>query len=550
MTKPPLNYGARNPAIAVQGFQFNVATKVPVAVAMYQKAVDFKRAGCLPEAEQALLAVLAEDVGHADALHTLGVIRHQLGKSQEAEELIRRAIAIRADAHFIDNLGNLLWELNRLGEAEECYRQVLATNPGYVNAHVNLGTLLKQVARYEESEIEFTRALTLQSDRADALCSFGYLLYRSQRVPEAMNRYRQALVVQPDYVDAYLNLGAALRDSHNLRDALKACKHALAVMPDSAEARLNHAILLLQSGRFEEGWREYESRWQLADAEKIRNEKLWLGAEDLRGKAILLYAEQGHGDTLQFVRYASMVAARGAHVSLLAQASLKSLLESCDGVQSVFVHGEDLPTFDFQCPMMSLPLAFGTRLDSIPADTPYLAARADKFSLWQQRFGTKSGLRVGLAWAGEARQHVDWAHALDRQRSLRFDQLRSLLDVSGAQFYSLQIANTALEQIAGDGRVIDFSTEIEHFEDTAALIQNLDLVISVDTSVAHLAGAVGKPVWLLDRYSNCWRWLSDRDDSPWYPQMRIFRQASPGDWAGVIERVRHALTAAIESKEN
>jgi tetratricopeptide (TPR) repeat protein len=543
MKNPPPNYGARNPSIAVQGFQLNVATKPPFAVSMYQKAVDFKRAGRLLEAEQALRAVLTDDSGHADTLHLLGIVRHQLGDSQEAEILICRAIAVRADIHFIDNLGNLLWESNQLDKAQVCYRKALTVDPGYVNAYVNLGTLLKKCERYEEAETHFRRALTLQSHRADALCSLGYLLYRSQCVPEAMKLYRQALIVQPDYIDAYLNLGAALRDLHRVHEALKCCEHALAIMPERAEARLNHAILLLQLGRFKEGWREYEYRWQLDDVEKMRAEMLWLGKEDLHGKSILLHAEQGHGDTLQFVRYASMVVARGARVYLLAQSSLKSLLESCDGVQQVFAHGEDLPSFDFQCPMMSLPMAFGTELDSIPANIPYLAARADKVILWQQRFGARAAPRVGLVWAGEARQHDDGAHALDRQRSLHFDQLRSLLNIPGVQFYSLQIANAAREQIAGDRRIIDFSTEIEHFEDTAALIQNLDLVITVDTSVAHLAGAVGRQVWLLDRYSPCWRWLTDRDDSPWYPQMRIFRQASPGDWGGVILRVQQALTA-------
>jgi len=544
MTSSPPNYGARNPAVAVQDFQWKVATKLPPPTALYQKALDAKRVGRLPEAEQALRAVLAEDDQHADALHMLGIVRHQLGDPEQAEVLIRRAIAVREEPYYLDNLGNLLWELGRLEEAQACYQCALVNKPDYVNALINLGTLLKKCERYDEAEAYFQQALTLQVHRADALCSLGFLQHRTQRTQEALISYQRALVVQPDYIEAHLNLGAVLRDLRRIPEALINCEHALAIMPDRAEARLNRAILLLQLGHFDQGWREYEYRWRLDDAEKSRSEKLWLGADDLQGKSILLYSEQGHGDTLQFVRYASMVASRGAHVYLLVQSALKSLLASCEGVQQVFVHGDDLPAFDYQCPMMSLPLAFGTRLDSIPAGIPYLAARADKLAHWQQRLGTKTALRVGLVWAGEARKDVEWAHTLDRQRSMHFDQLRSLLDVQGVQFYNLQIANAAREQIANESRVIDFSAEIGDFEDTAALIQNLDLVISVDTSVLHLAGAVGKPVWLLDRYSNCWRWLTDSDDSPWYPKMRIFRQTEPGNWMGVIARVQRALTAA------
>jgi hypothetical protein len=254
----------------------------------------------------------------------------------------------------------------------------------------------------------------------------------------------------------------------------------------------------------------------------------------------LLHSEQGFGDTIQFCRYAPLVAGRGARVLLEVPPPLEELMASLAGVAQVIAAPDQLPDFDLQCPLLSLPLALRTSLDTVPAQTPYLFAVAAKRSAWRARLPACEGLRVGLVWAGDPRKQLPDAHSIDRMRSIEFDQLAPILRITGCEFYSLQKGERAVAQLRNGAlrqRVVDCTDDLHDFSDTAALIDNLDLVIAVDTSVAHLAGALGKPFWLLNRYNTCWRWLLDRDDSPWYPTARLFRQDAPGDWTGVIGRV-------------
>ncbi|HEX8958111.1 MAG TPA: sulfotransferase, partial [Burkholderiaceae bacterium] len=272
----------------------------------------------------------------------------------------------------------------------------------------------------------------------------------------------------------------------------------------------------------------------------------------LAGKTILLYGEQGLGDILQFIRYARSIAQRGATVHVLVPQALQTLIASCPGVSAVFTSDRLLAPFDYHCALMSLPLLCGTELSSIPAETPYLSSSAEKQAWWRERIGQASraslhnglrtGLRVGLVWAGNPRKHDSGAHAADRLRSLRFEQIAPLLDVEGVEFYSLQLGEEAVAQLNGDPRVIDLTADLHDFEDTAAFVSNLDLVISVDTSVVHLTGAIGKPVWILNRYNTCWRWLAEGMDSPWYPTARLFRQSDFGDWDGVVADAKRALS--------
>jgi Glycosyltransferase family 9 (heptosyltransferase) len=305
-------------------------------------------------------------------------------------------------------------------------------------------------------------------------------------------------------------------------------------------------------GDFARGWQQHECRWetaQLRTAKRHFLQPLWIGADDIAGKTILLHAEQGFGDTLQFCRYVPRVQERGAHVILEVPKPLRELMSTLPCMVQIVSRGDPLPAFDLHCPLLSLPLAFGTLIETIPSRTPYLAAPENKRSAWRDRPG-KHGLgkherpRVGLVWAGDPRKNLPGANRVDRRRSLQFDRLAPVLQVRECEFYSLQKGDDAQTQLRDstlDHRIIDWSADFHDFSDTAALIENLDLVIAVDTAVAHLAGALGKPLWLINRYNTCWRWLLDRDDSPWYPTARLFRQDKSRVWDGVIARVQAAL---------
>ena len=271
---------------------------------------------------------------------------------------------------------------------------------------------------------------------------------------------------------------------------------------------------------------------------------MWLGSDEIAGKTILLHAEQGLGDTIQFCRYAPLVSARGARVILEVQAPLHDLMSTLSDAVQIVSAGQPLPDFDLHCPLLSLPLAFATRLETIPSPTPYLSAQEKKARAWRERLGRYHKPRVGLVWAGNPRKELPGANRIDGQRSLALDRLAPLFQVAACEFFSLQKGDDAVRQLrdsAARQQVIDCTDDLHDFSDTAALIENLDLVISVDTSVAHLAGALGKPFWLLNRYNTCWRWLLDREDSPWYPTARLFRQDATREWEPVIQRVAAAL---------
>jgi hypothetical protein len=304
------------------------------------------------------------------------------------------------------------------------------------------------------------------------------------------------------------------------------------------------------TGDFVRGWRRFEWRWETADLSPTKRhfvQTQWLGAKDIAGKTILLHAEQGFGDTLQFCRCVPLVAELGARVILEVPKPLRTLMGTLPCMVQIVSQGGPLPEFDLHCPLLSLPLAFETRIETIPAQIPYLTVPDDKRSAWRDRLGRHERLRVGLVWSGDPRKHQSNANRGDRRRSIRFDQLAPVLDVAGCEFYSLQKGEDAVAQLRESAlrdRVIDWTDDFHDFADTAALVGNLDLVITIDTSVAHLAGALGKPFWLLNRYDTCWRWLLDRDDSPWYAAARLFRQDETRVWDSTIARVRAALTAA------
>jgi Flp pilus assembly protein TadD len=434
------------------------------------------------------------------------LVDHQAGRLLQAEAAYRQILAIdpaHAEAH--SNLGNALYALGRQAEAEASYREALRLRPDFPEAHFNLGVALNALGRPAEAEVSYREALRLRPNLPEAQNGRGIALDALGRRAEAEASYREALRLRPDFPEAHNNLGVAL----------------------------------LLTGRFEEGWREYEWRWKtkpFSSSARYFLAPLWRG-EAIGDRTILLHAEQGLGDTLQFCRYVPLMVC-GAGITLEVQPPLVRLLSRLPGVRRVIARGDRLPPFDLHCPLMSLPLAFGTTLDTIPAATPYLSADPALAANWKERLVGLDGLRIGLVWAGGQRFTYD-----DRRRSIALKALAALGQVSGVSFVSLQKDEAAAEAAEPPHGLMlhDFTSELHDFEDTAALIVNLDLVISVDTSVAHLAGALGKPVWLLKRFDTDWRWLLNRNDSPWYPTLRQFRQPRPGDWNSAICAVRDAL---------
>jgi tetratricopeptide (TPR) repeat protein len=350
----------------------------------------------------------------------------------------------------------------------------------------------------------------------------------------------------PNSPDPYQNLGTVLYRQRRLQDAVEIFRRGLQVAPESAHLTENLGYAALALGDYELGFACWEARWRIdlyRSGWHQSTAPTWDGARSLAGKTILLFAEQGLGDTMQFVRFVPELAARGARVLLMVQQPLVSLLRGVQGVEACFGLDDKPPRYDVQYPLLSLPHALGTRLDDIPADIPYLAAEPGSVAAWRERLASIPGLKIGLVWAGDPRPHQPEASRLDRRRSVRFDQLAPLAGIAGVSFVSLQKGKAAEQARTAlpDLELHDWTSELNSFADTAALVEALDVVISVDTSVVHLGGALGRPVWLLNRFDSCWRWLDGRDDSPWYPTLRQFRQARPGDWDEVLARVRAAL---------
>jgi Tfp pilus assembly protein PilF len=476
-----------------------------------------------------------------------------LGRLDEAVACFRHALDLDPrQPEAQNNLGNALLKQEHPDEASAGFRRALALRPDYPEAHNNLGNVLKEQGRLDEAVACYRRAVALKPDYAEALNNLGIVLQEQGLADEAIGCCRSALALKPDYPEAYENLGNALRAQQLLDDAIACYRKAIDLQPDAADTHANLAMALLAHGELGAGWEEYEWRWKtnrMIRSARPFLQPQWRG-EPAEGRTLLIHAEQGFGDTLQFCRYAPLAAARGLRVILEVPGPLVRLLRSLPGVAQVVATGEALPPFDLQCPMLSLPLAMGTTtLAAIPGSVPYLHADAAQAAAWSARLAAmeKPGLRVGLVWAGSSRKDQPAAAAIDRRRSMAPDRLAPLFALPGLHFVSLQKDGPAAPAAF---RLTDVMEAMGDFADTAALIAVLDLVISVDTAVAHLAAALGKPVWLLDRSDPCWRWLQGRRDSPWYPNLTLFRQPDAGNWDAVIETVREDLRRMSDPDTN
>ena len=549
------------------------------APAHFHMGIVLQSLNLLEEALASYERALALRPDYAEASYNIGNVLREMGRTEDALRSYRRALAIKPDyAAPLCNLGVILEELKRPDEALRCYDGALAAEPGNLLALVNRGNVLREMGRTEDAMRSYRRALAIKPDCAAALRNLGVILQERKRRDEALrcydaalaaepgdlqalvnrgnvlielNRFEDAvaaldaaLAVRPDHAQAFISRGLALANLLRIDEALASYETALSAEPDLAQAQLNASLCRLLLGDYARGWREYESRWSATGlAKRDLAQPLWLGTEDIQGKTLLLHSEQGLGDTIQFCRYAELVAAKGARVIMEVQPPLQRLLATLAGADVVLRKGEELPDFDFHTPLLSLPLALGTSVSTIPSRVPYLAASESKSADWRKRLRRFPGTKVGLVWAGESRRQNPQSELVDKRRSTELRLFAPLARVPGIVFVSLQKgAPAAQARTPPKGMtLLDWTAELQDFADTAALVAALDLVIGVDTSVIHLAGALARPVWVLNRFDTCWRWFRDREDSPWYPTLRLFRQARPGDWTSVFDRVAQAL---------
>lgn len=540
--------------------------------ALFRAGLALHQRGQLAQALEVYHQVLGLQARHFDTLYMLGVLAGQTGNSAQAVQWIDKAIEIDPNyASAYSNRGNALNDLKQHQAAIDSYNQAIAIKPDHVDAYYNRGLALYELKQYQAAIDSYDKAVALRPGHAQACYNRGLALYQLKQYQAAIDSYRQAtairpehaqayynlglafaelkqhqaaldsydqaIAIKPDYVEAYSNRGSILSDLGLNQAALDSYDHAIALRPDDAEGHWNQSLCHLQMGAFEPGWAKYEWRWKTDKIESFKDKRdfpqpLWLGQEPLLGKTILLHSEQGLGDTLQFCRYAKLVRDLGASVILEVQRPLLTLLAQLDGVTALLATDERPPAFHYHCPMLSLPLAFGTKLDTIPAPDAYLRSAPDKVRQWKARLGDLDKPCVGLVWRGNPK------HKNDANRSIALSDLTRFLP-GHLRYVSLQkeLGEADMDSLKEHPEILHCEDELKDFSDTAALCELVDVVISVDTSVAHLAGALGKPVWIVLPFNPDWRWLLDRSDSPWYRSARLYRQTAPGDWAGVLGRV-------------
>ena len=426
---------------------------------------------------------------------------------------------------------------------------VVSLAPNEVGAFLDLGRAWQGVKVTERARSCFAQAIKINPNFAEAHYNLGVLDYNAGNIDAAIDNYTHAIELNPNLVIAYSNLGVSLQARDESEKALATLEKGIAIAPHDPSAHWNKALLLLRNGRYAEGWKQYEWRWAAGKAGECRRfpgRPLWLGSPKIAGKTILLHAEQGLGDSIQFLRYVSLAAEAGARVIVEVPQTLVSLTRRIEGVSEVVAERTKLPEFDIHAPLMSLPLAFGSTLESVPCAIPYIKAAPELVSKWRTRLGevvrprskhvARVRPRVGLVWRGNP------MHDGDAERSMSFDVLREGL-ADGVDYVCLQkpISDEDLTSVQSIDGILNLSSEQENFDDACAIIELCDLVISVDTGVAHLAGAMGKPVWIMLPLRAEWRWMKERPDSPWYPTARLFRQTNQGDWNGVVSEIRSEL---------
>lgn len=539
----------------------------------FDKGLKLHQQGQLEDAKAIYKAILSENSNHFDATHLLGVIAKQQGRFEEAVQLITLAIKINpTNPHALSNRGNALKELKRFQEAHADYQAAIALVPSFAQAHYNLGLVQQELKEFDQALKSYDRAIELKPDYAEAWCNKGAALQSLGLMDEAIKCYQQAIGFQPQYADAHCNLGVALLECKQFNASIASFTQAINIKPDfalayfnrgvaykelnqlnsaiadytatarldpqHAEAFWNASLALLTGGDYKNGLILYEWRWRragFAGLQRNFDKPLWLGKEPIAGKTILLHCEQGLGDAIQFVRYVGLLKSAQARIVLEAPASLMRLFQTLKDVDQLVMRGELLPEFDVHCPLLSLPLAFKTEINTIPLSGKYIDANQGKVSGWAARLGAKTKPRIGLIWSGSV------GHQNDANRSISLKDLLPVLD-NRFEYVCLQKEIRPSDLAFLESAPIQvLAQEIEDFEDTAALCELMDLIIGVDTSVAHLAGALGRPTWILLPFAPDWRWLLNRSNSPWYRSVKLYRQDDAREWGNVFNALRADL---------
>lgn len=549
-----------------------------------QTAMDLHNAGDFDNARTAYKTILTTNPKDFNALHLLGVIETQTGNLENAIEYFTQAIAINStSAHVFNNRAGLYTFLKQpelaladcdtaikldpnFAEAQLNRSQILLnlgdykaalsscdkviSLKGYPEAYNTRGAILKKMGEHQTALANFNHAISLNKDYVDAYNNRGVLLQEFGEPLKALDDYNFAIAARPDYVEAYANKASACQDLNLIEETLENYNHALELKPDDVMIHTHRSFALLLSGNLLEGWKEFEWRKQTPTFINARqyDQPSYTGNESLTDKTILLYSEQGLGDSIQFARYIKLISDMALEVLVEVEEPLLNIFATSlpDNVKLI-KKGNNIPAFDYHCSLMSLPLTFSTTLETIPCSDAYLVSDPVKTEYWKNKLGDHTKLRVGIVWNGGFRPERNDLWAVNRRRNIPLEKF-SILKNPDIAFYSLQKGEHAefeLETLIADKwkgpKLIDYTAELNDFSDTAALIENLDLIIAVDTSVAHLAAAIGKPTWILNRFDTCWRWLLNRNDSPWYSSVKLYRQETYGDWDSVIERVNADL---------
>jgi tetratricopeptide (TPR) repeat protein len=516
--------------------------------------------GRLSEAELHYNKALAQDSNHIEALHLLGLVRHQTGRYAEAVELIQKAISIKSAPCpvLLTNVGAAMQESKRWDEAEDCYRQAIQTKPDYLPAHENLckllpirgklqnaaeawmslGNQLLDSGKPEEAYIRYRLAFSFKPEDPVLLHGMATTLASQGRLDDSVAMYRAALARDPKSALCWTNFGWVLSQLGRLDEAVTKFRQAIQLTPNYADAHMCLAATLLRMGQMKAGWEEYEWRWKSSAKQFVRASRKqpeWQG-EPLEGRTLLVESEQGLGDVLQFIRYVELLRSSGERVLFRCPKSLLPLLKSCSSFGDCLIESDkEIPHFDCFVPLLSLPRIFGTTIENVPCNVPYLQVPLNRLENWRTNLGDRRSFRIGIVWQGST------AYNDDSQRSFHLNKFGPLAFFPGVELVCLQKGNGTeqLDQVSFPVRTLGEAFDVEGpFLDTAAAMKNLDLVIAPNTSIAHLAGALNVPVWvILSGVASDWRWIANRDDSPWYPSMRLFRQRTGGNWDEVFNRV-------------
>ena len=503
--------------------------------------ISLRRLNLIKEATASFQKVIHFDPHFHDAHFNLGNLFKDQGDYPQAKVCYEAAIALKKDfSHSHINLGFIYEELGSLDLALESYQNVIQLNPGYVEAYINIGNVLQKLHFYPEALSVYDQAIHIDKNFYQAWANRGLVLKELNLLNESLDSFKHALELNPNNNEIINNTSNIFKYLGKLDDAYKMLEQGLNIDPDNSKLHWNLSILYLIQGNFEKGFQEYEWRWINEEVSRISGkrdfkEPLWLGDHALSGKTILLYSEQGLGDTIQFGRYVPLFAHLDCKVILETQAPLLPLFEHMPGVHQLVARGNPLPIFDYQCPLMSLPLAFGTTLETIPPIQPIIVD-AEKIMQWQLRLGPKIKPRVGLVWSGGT------THKDDRRRSILLKDYLSYC-TDDFEYFSLQkeVRENDIEDLLNSS-IRHFEDDLHDFSDTAALINEMDLIICVDTSVAHLAASLNKPTLILIPYAPDWRWMLNRDDTPWYPTVKLYRQTILGDWQPTLHNLFKDLT--------